>query len=564
VTVTIGSAPGAPPAPTVQITHPTCLVSTGSFTITSATGGFTYSLDGTNFAAYPPGGFTGLQPGPHTLQVKNVDGCTNSVTVTINAVPPTPAAPTVLVTDPTCGLATGSFVVTSATAGLTFSLDGGTFTAYPASGYTGLNSGSYQLEVMNSEGCTSQVTVTIGSAPGAPPVPTFTVTEPTCALATGSFVVTSATAGLTFSLNGSAFGPYPAAGYSGLNTGDHILIAKNIDGCTSQVTVTIGSAPGAPPAPAVQITHPTCLVSTGSFTITSATGGFTYSLDGTNFAAYPPGGFTGLQPGPHTLQVKNVDGCTNSVTVTINAAPPTPAAPTVLVTDPTCGLATGSFVITSATAGLTFSLDGGPFAAYPASGYTGLNSGSYQLEVMNSEGCTSQVTVTIGSAPGAPPVPTFTVTEPTCALATGSFVVTSATAGLTFSLNGSAFGPYPAAGYSGLNTGDHILIAKNIDGCTSQVTVTIGSAPGAPPAPTVQITHPTCLVSTGSFTITSATGGFTYSLDGTNFAAYPPGGFTGLQPGPHTLQVKNVDGCTNSVTVTINACLPRPLHQPFW
>jgi large repetitive protein len=334
--------------------------------------------------------------------VKNVDGCTNSVTVTINAVPPTPAAPVVSVIEPTCDLATGSFVITSATAGLTFSLDGGSFAAYPASGYSGLNPGSYQLEVMNSEGCTSQVTVTIGSAPGAPPVPTFTVTEPTCALATGSFVVTSATAGLTFSLDGSAFGPYPAAGYSGLNTGDHILVAKNIDGCTSQVTVTIGSAPGAPAAPVTQAIHPDCDIPTGSFTITSATDGFTYSLDGTNFAAYPPGGFTGLQPGPQTLQVKNVDGCTNSITVTINTVLPTPAAPTVLVTGPTCDLATGSFVVTSPTAGLTFSLDGGPFAAYPASGYSGLNPGSYQLEVMNSEGCTSQVTVIIGSAPGAP------------------------------------------------------------------------------------------------------------------------------------------------------------------
>jgi gliding motility-associated-like protein len=364
-------------------------------------------------------------------------------------------------------------------------------------------------------------------------------------------VVTSATAGLTFSLNGSAFVPYPAAGYSGLNTGDHILIAKNIDGCTSQVTVTIGSAPGAPLTPTVQITHPTCLASTGSFTITSATGGFTYSLDGTNFAAYPPGGYAGLQPGPHTLQVKNVDGCTNSVTVTINAVPPTPAAPTVLVTDPTCGLATGSFVVTSPTTGLTFSLDGGPFAAYPASGYSGLNPGSYQLEVMNSEGCTNETTVVIGSAPGAPALPTYTVTEPTCAEATGSFVVTSATAGLTFSINGGPFAAYPVGGYTGLNSGNHPLVVKTTEGCTSSLTITIGTAPQAPPLPVVSASHPNCNVSIGILAVAAPTGsGYTYSINGTDFQSSPV--FTGVAPGNYTVTVRSSDGCLSSSNATIN------------
>jgi large repetitive protein len=430
-------------------------------------------------------------------------------------------------------------VVTSATTGLTFSLDGGDFAAYPAGGYTGLNPGTYKLEVKNSDGCTNETTVVIAPAPGAPPVPTFTVTEPTCDVATGSFIVTSPTDGLTFSLDGGPFAAYPAAGYSGLNTGDHILAVRNSDGCTNQVTVTIGSAPGAPAAPVTQAIHPDCDIPTGSFVITSATDALTFSLDAGEFAAYPASGYTGLQPGAHTLQVKNSDGCTNSVTITINPVPPTPDAPTVSATDPTCDVATGSFVVTSATAGLTFALDGGAFAPYPAGGYTGLNPGTYKLEVKNSDGCTNETTVVIAPAPGAPPVPTFTVTEPTCDVATGSFIVTSPTDGLTFSLDGGPFAAYPAAGYSGLNTGDHILAVRNSDGCTNQVTVTIGSAPGAPAAPVTQAIHPDCDIPTGSFVITSATDALTFSLDAGEFAAYPASGYTGLQPGAHTLQVKN-------------------------
>jgi hypothetical protein len=59
----------------------------------------------------------------------------------------------------------------------------------------------------------------------------------------------------------------------------------------------------------------------------------------------------------------------------VNAAPATPAAPTLAVTQPTCAVATGTITITSPTAGLTFSVNGGAYAAYPAGGYTGLAAG---------------------------------------------------------------------------------------------------------------------------------------------------------------------------------------------
>jgi large repetitive protein len=284
--------------------------------------------------------------------------------------------------------------------------------------------------------------------------------------------------------------PTRPADTTGLNSGDHTLVAKNSDGCTSQVTVTIGSAPGAPAVPQTQIVHPTCEVATGSFTITSPTTGLTFSLDGGAFDSYPSSGYTNLQPGPHTLQVKNSDGCTNSVTVTINPAPPTPAQPTVSVTDPTCDVATGSFVITSPTNGLTFSLDGGDFAAYPAGGYTGLNTGDHILIAKNSDGCTSQVTLTIGSAPGAPPDPHLhgyrTNLHGVHRFVCGNLVHcrTNLLAGWRRVCSLSRRRIYR------IEHRRPYIGCQNSDGCTSQVTVTIGSAPGAPAAPTTQAIHP--------------------------------------------------------------------------
>src|SRR6185295_10789801 len=129
---------------------------------------------------------------------------------------------------------TGTITVTSATAGLTFSLDAGPFAAYPAGGYTGVASGPHTLRAQNAAGCTSPVAnITIAAQPATPTTPTFTQVDPTCTVATGTITVTSPTAGLTFSLDGAAFAAYPAGGYIGVASGPHTITAQDAGGCIS-------------------------------------------------------------------------------------------------------------------------------------------------------------------------------------------------------------------------------------------------------------------------------------------------------------------------------------------
>ncbi len=552
IDVTINTPPGAPAAPIVAIVDPTCTVPTGSFTVTSPTAGLTFSLDGGAFAPYPAAGYSGLSAGKHTLTVKNSDDCTTTIDVTINTPPGAPAAPTVAITDPTCTVPTGSFTVTSPTAGLTFSLDGGAFAPYPAAGYSGLSAGKHTLTVKNSDDCTTTIDVTINTPPGAPAAPIVAVVDPTCTVPTGSFTVTSPTAGLTFSLDGGAFAPYPAAGYSGLSAGKHTLTVKNSDDCTTTIDVTINTPPGAPVAPTVAITDPTCTVPTGSFTVTSPTAGLTFSLDGGAFAPYPAAGYSGLSAGKHTLTVKNSDDCTTTIDVTISTPPGAPAAPIVAAVDPTCTVPTGSFTVTSPTAGLTFSLDGGAFAPYPAAGYSGLSAGKHTLDVKNSDGCITATTVVIGSAPGSPDVPAVNVTQPSCEVSAGSFVITSPTTGLTFSLDGRAFAPYPATGFSGLTTGNHTLEVKNSDGCANSTTVTIDSAPESPSVIVSSTVHPTCDAPTGTLTVTASKGTppYSFSIDGGK-TFQTSTSFAGLAPGKYTIDGEGCNGCTGEITETI-------------
>src|SRR4030095_4145554 len=97
--------------------------------------------------------------------------------------------------------------------------------------------------------------------------------------------------------------------------------------------------------------------------------------------------------------------------------------------------------------------------------------------------------------------PTTSVTDPTCSVPTGSIQVTSSTTGLVFSLDGGAFGPYPANGYSGLAFGSHTITARDVNGCSSTANVNVGAAQGAP---NLVVNNPTlaCVVDLTNASIT--------------------------------------------------------------
>ncbi len=553
--VVINLVPGAPVAPTVSVVQPTCTVATATITITSATAGLTFSFDGGAYAPYPAAGYIAAS-GVHTLIAQNLSACISPVTnSTVNAQPPTPAAPVVNVVQPTCTVATATITITSATAGLTFSLDGGAYTAYPAGGFI-VVPGAHTLTAQNTDNCISALTnITVDAQPVTPAAPTVgTITQPTCIILTGTVELGGLPAGQWTINPGAVTGNTATATISGLAPGTYNYTVTNSAGCTSSPSadVVITVLAGTPAAPTINLVQPTCTVATGIITVTSATAGLTFSLDGGAHAAYPAGGYI-VSAGAHTLTAQNASLCTSPVTnITINVQPPTPAAPIVAIIQPTCTVATGTVTVTSATAGLTFSLDGGAYAAYPSGGYI-LASGPYTLTAQNTSGCISAVTIiTVDAQPLVPAAPTLSVVQPTCTAAAGTITITSATAGLTFSVDGGAYAAYPAGGYL-LASGPHTLTAQNNNGCISAVTnITVDVQPVTPSAPIVALVQPTCTVATGTITITSGTTGLLFSIDGGVYAAYPAGGYNAAA-GAHTLNAQNISGCISTVTnITID------------
>ncbi len=548
--VVINTSPSAPSAPVVSITQPTCAVATGTITITSPTGaGLTYSINGATYQASAT--FSGVAPGSYSVTVKSSAGCVSTATAAvINAVPDSPVAPVIVLTQPTCTVSTGTITITSPTGdGLTYSINGTTYQA--ATTFIGVAPGSYSVTVKNGEGCVSDATAAvINAAPATPAAPGLVFTQPTCTVATGTITVSSPIgAGLTYSINGTAYQASPT--FSGVAAGSYSVTVKNSAGCVSTATAAvINAAPDSPAAPVVALIQPTCTVATGTVTVTSPTGaGLTYSISGTTYQASAT--FSGVAPGSYSVTVKNSAGCVSDATAAvINAAPATPAAPVVALTQPTCTVATGTVTVSSPTgAGLTYSINGTTYQA--ATTFSGVAPGSYSVTVKNSDGCVSTATAAvINAAPDSPAAPVVALIQPTCSVATGTITVTSPTgAGLTYSINGTTYQASPT--FSGVAAESYSVTVKNSAGCVSTATAAvINAAPAIPAAPVVALIQPTSTVPTGTVFISSPTGaGLTYSIDGTTYQASAT--FSDLSPGSYSVTVKNSAGCVSTATAAV-------------
>ena len=557
--LTINTQPTTPLAPTVTITQPTCSVATGAITVTAPTGaGITYSIDGSTYTN-TTGIFSAVLPGNYDVTAKNLAGCLSPITkVTINVQPVTPPAPTATATlQPTCSVATGTITVTAPTAvGMTYSIDGVTYTNTTGI-FTIVSAGVYNVTAKNLVGCISPITsVTINPQPATPPAPTASVIQPTCTVATGTITITAPMAvGMTYSIDGLTYTNTTGI-FTLVNTDTYSLTAKSSAGCISASTsVTILAA--TPSTPTLSTIQPTCLVSTGTITITAPKEtGMTYSIDGLTYTN-TTGIFNVVNAGNYVVTAKSLAGCISPTTnVTIDPQPVTPPAPTAsAATQPTCAVSTGSINVSAPKgAGLTYSIDGFNYANTTGL-FTLVNTGIYSVTVKSAAGCISaNSVVTIDSQPVTPPSPTATVTtQPTCDVATGTITVTAPTGvGMTYSIDGSDYANTTGL-FTSVGAGNINVTAKNAAGCISPVTsLTILAVKPAPP--TVTIIHPTCLVATGSITVTAPiAAGMTYSIDDVTYTNLT-GIFTSVSPGNYKITAKSASGCiSESTSLTIDA-----------
>jgi gliding motility-associated-like protein len=544
VQVTIGQAPPSVTVSIVSTTDASCAGNDGTATAEA--------LGGTAPVSYswaPSGGIaataTGLAAGTYTVTATDADGCTAQATATIAS----SGGPTISAVDvsPTgCNPPSGTITITAAGTGLEYSIDGGT-TFQASNSFTGLVTGTYDVVVSDADGCTATGTATITGTSG--PVLDPVVTTPSdCNGSTGSMTLSAPGAGLEFSIDGGA--TFQANGtFTGLPPGLYDVVVRDANGCTSTAQASVGTLTG-PTIDQVVGTDPSCGSSDGNITIVATGTGIEYSIDGgVTFQASNV--FPGLTSGSYAIVVSSA-GCQLTATVVLNDGTG-PVIDALIAFDPLCSGDTNGTVTVQASgnAPFQFSIDGGAtFGASPS--FNGLAPGSYDVVVRDPGGCETTQTVAL-TDPALLEV-TVAVTDPGCSGAcngTATATVVGGTIGNGYQFtwpNGTGGSTSPEA--IGICAGTFTMQVSDANGCTVSADYTLTDAlPFTIEG--VLATDETCQgVCDGSIIVQASTG-VTYVI-GQGIPQTSPV-FTGLCAGIYTVTVADANGCTASVTDTVEA-----------
>ncbi|AOW09041.1 gliding motility-associated C-terminal domain-containing protein [Flavobacterium gilvum] len=591
----VNAAPSAPSAPVLgAVTQPTtCAVPNGTFQITgydAAT--YTYAFT-PSVVSVSATGLVTASAGSYTLKITDkVSGCesASSAAAVVNAAPSAPSAPVLgAVTQPTtCAVPNGTFQITG--------YDAATYTyaftpsvvSVSATGLVTASAGSYTLKITNKvSGCesASSAAAVVNAAPSAPSAPVLgAVTQPTtCAVPNGTFQITGYDAATyTYAFTPSVVS-VSATGLVTASAGSYTLkITNKVSGCesASSAAAVVNAAPSAPSAPVLgAVTQPTtCAVPNGTFQINAYdTTTYTYVVNPSTGVTVSGSGEVTAPEGTYTVTITNkASGCTSpaSASVTVDAAPTAPAAPTFgAVTQPTtCAVSNGTFQITGYDAA-TYTYAFTPsVVSVSATGLVTASAGSYTLKITNKvSGCesASSAAAVVNAAPSAPSAPVLgAVTQPTtCAVPNGTFQINAYdTTTYTYVVNPSTGVTVSGSGEVTAPEGTYtVTITNKASGCTSpaSASVTVDAAPTAPAAPTFgAVTQPTtCAVSNGTFQITgydAAT--YTYAFT-PSVVSVSATGLVTASAGSYTLKITNkVSGCesASSAAAVVNAAPSAP------
>ncbi|MEP7164081.1 MAG: T9SS type A sorting domain-containing protein [Ferruginibacter sp.] len=450
---------------------------------------YTYSIDGTNY--FTSNTFTNLPAATYTGYVKDYAGC---VSTKPNIVVTGAASMSVTAnTRPASSCANNGTIELYRTGGVgpyTYSLDDVTYQG--SNVFNNLvGNATYTGWVKDASGCkASLANISVGKAPAV--TVTSTKTNTSACSNTGSIALYAGggVPGYTYSLVGAA-GPYQASNtFTGLAAGSYNGWVQDSKGCKNvQFGITIGTNA----APTITVTASTSNTSscgnTGSIQLfrSGGTGPYTYSLD--NIIYQGSNSFTGLASGSYTGWVKDVNGCTGSLSgITVGQAPAVTATEfhtntSTCANDGTIQLNAGGGV-----PGYTYSMDNITYQA--GNSFTGFAAGSYTGWVKDSKGCTASVSVTIGTA-AAIVVTANTTAASSCATSNGSIQLfrTGGTGPYTYSLDDITY--QPGNLFSGKPAGTYTGYVKDSKGCVgSLANIVVGPSCPRPIAGTGTNTKP--------------------------------------------------------------------------
>lgn len=497
--------------PTLEVTQPSCFVSSGTIKVTSPASQYSFD-NGATWGTNPIK--SGLSPGIYSVVIKTVKGCTSypQEVQIIQSLLPYPYY--TAVQPKYCG-DTGSITITSAAA--FYSFDNGV-TWLTTSTIDKLSPGTYTLRTKDSAGCISNPqnviidSKTLGN-------PDYTLVNPACGVL-GSITINTPADFYTFN-GGQTWVTNNVL--NNISTGTFSIGIKNTIGCTSYF-INIYPQNFQNTYPDYEVIQPTC---GQNGTIYIKTEAAWYSFD--NGATWTTSNTADLPSGNYKIKVKNQAGCVSLVN-NVSLYEPQLPSPFYSVVQPTCGNF-GSITIHSVSD--FYSFDNG--LTWVTTNTKSLPPGSYQILVKNSLGCKSYP-VYISLNETKLPKPDVSYTQPTCI--TGATITINTPASF-YSINGGSTWVTTNV-FNNLTGTSYSVMIKNNQNCVSETNyVYLNSA--TLPDPVFNATSPSC-GNVGNITFTTIAD--FYSIDGYTWGTNPV--FNNLAAGYYSLIVKNSAGCKSA------------------
>jgi len=388
----------------VSTSDVTCSSNDGSAVINASNGVAPYDYQLVNwttgqFYSNTTGNFNNLTPGNYSVWVVDANGCTPACTghtfvIGGNPVPLTAAA---VATDVPCpsnstnvqnAANTGGTItvnVTGGTAPYLYSLNG--FNFQSSNFFGNLGTGTYNLVVIDANGCSQIVTATVGE-PDPMTLSIASITPATCGQSNGSITLT-ATGGdgvYFYYLNGQSQGSNPT--FTGLAAGTYTFSVCDASYCVYDTTFTIPSVAGF--TVAASNTAPSCHGDCDGTATVNVTGNNTSATITWNNGMTGPS-ISSLCAGTYTATVTDANGCSATASTTI--ADPAPITVAVVSTsDESCQGNDGavSLSVTGGTNPYTINIANfNNSSTYTNSSgvFTGLNGGQYVVNVTDANGC---------------------------------------------------------------------------------------------------------------------------------------------------------------------------------
>ena len=547
-----------------------CFGANDGIIYTSFVGGnptYNYYLNNVLTPTSPTGTFTGLAPGLYDVEIRDTNNCTSSVLAILISEPPVLNIDSIISTTPSCVPGNDAAITVYASGGNSGTMYVNNGVTPPDTNATGIfmnvGAGTYPILVFDVNGCFDTLTHII-SIPNAPSFTSIVADSVLCFGDSNGTVTLMATGGsgqLQYFINTTPPDSNFTGIFNNLGAGPYTVSVKDTNNCEVTSPVTVGE-PNQLIVAIDSTLDETCNGAGDGVIYASAMGGtlgYSYSIS-TSAVVNTTGTFTGLSAGPHLITVTDTNGCVDTITAIVNS----PAA-IVLSLDSSdnvsCNGANDGTIYMSHTGGATgfsYSINTIPPDTNTTGTFTGLPPGTYDVTIVDTNGCTDVVTGIVITEPAVLMIDSVVSTTPSCVPgddATITVYASGGNGGTMYVNNGVAPPDTNMTGiFMNVGAGSFPILVFDANGCFDTLTHVI-SIPNAPSITSVTTVDVLCNGdSSGSVTIvgTGGTGGLDYFINTVPPDTNATGLFNNLPAGPFTIGVIDQNSCSSTQVININ------------